>query len=66
MKLTLIYWVEDNIYCGYLREVPGVNGQGTTLKRLEANVLSGYNDLLALEDENAPEGAKEKSLQVSV
>jgi len=36
------YWIEDNWYVGYLKDVPGVFSQGETLQELEENIKDAY------------------------
>jgi predicted RNase H-like HicB family nuclease len=45
-KFTLEYWKDDDWYMGRLREVPGVFGQGETIRELETNIRDAYRLML--------------------
>ncbi len=46
---TLEYWIDDNLYVGRLKEVPGIFSQGETLKDLEENIQDAF-ELMMEED----------------
>ena len=50
---TLEYWIDDGLYVGKLKEVPGIFSQGEDVKELENNIRDAYR--LMLEEELLPE-----------
>ena len=40
---TLVYWIDDGIYIGELKEVPNVFSQAETLEELERNIQEVYS-----------------------
>ena len=46
---TIEYWLDDDMYVGRLKEVPGVFSQGKTLTELRHNIRDAYR--LMMEDE---------------
>lgn len=44
-KLKYTYWVEGDLWVGYLEEFPDYQTQGTSLKDLEGHLLDIYKDL---------------------
>ncbi len=49
---TLKYWLDEGLYVGRLKEVPGAFSQGQTLEELKENILDAYN--LMIEKESWP------------
>ena len=48
-RLTIVYWLDGDMYVGRLKEVPGVFSQGKTIKELQKNIRGAYH--LMMEDE---------------
>lgn len=47
---TLEYWIDDALYVGRLKKVPGVFSQGKSIEELKTNIHDAYN--LMVEEEN--------------
>jgi predicted RNase H-like HicB family nuclease len=65
-SFSLEYWIDDGWYVGHLKEVPGVFSQGQTLDELEENIQDAYIAMTADEEEQAPEGAQTKEVELEV
>lgn len=55
-RLTLVYWIEDSWYVGYVKEFPNVRGQGASLEELEENMRDVCRTLTAEEGLARPVG----------
>lgn len=47
-SLTIVYWLDGDMYVGRLKEVPGVFSQGKTIKELQESIRDAYH--LMMED----------------
>ena len=46
MKLSLIYWQDEDWWLGCLAERPDIMTQGQSLKELEENILDAYRMMM--------------------
>ena len=53
-RFTLEYWMDDDLYIGRLKEVPGDFSQGDSLQELETNIRDAYDQVLEGEGEALP------------
>ncbi|MBF0564350.1 MAG: type II toxin-antitoxin system HicB family antitoxin [Nitrospirae bacterium] len=61
MKMTMIYWKEENFWLGKLLEHPEIMTQGLTLEELEENLKEAYI-LMVLDD--VPENYQRKEVLI--
>jgi predicted RNase H-like HicB family nuclease len=65
-SFSLEYWIDEDWYVGRLKEVPGVFSQGQSLEELEENIRDAYLAMKTAEDDQAPEGARIKEVELEV
>lgn len=65
-RFTLEYWLVSDWYVGRLKEVHGVFSQGKSLHELEENIRDAYRVMMSDEDQEVPEGAQVKDVEVEV
>lgn len=65
---TLEHWIDDALYVGRLKEVPGVFSQGKSIEELKTNIHDAYNLMVEEENEALPDlvGSKKKEIQVEL
>ena len=63
-QLTIVYWLDGDMYVGRLKEIPGVFSQGKTIKELVKNIRDVYH--LMMEDELVEVGHESHSMAFSV
>jgi len=51
---TLEYWIDDKLYVGRLKEIPGVFSQGKSIEELKTNIQDAYNLMVEEENEALP------------
>jgi len=63
---TLEYWLDEGMYVGRLKEVPGVFSQGQTLEELKENILEAYKLMIEEEEESLPDSIRNKVKEIQV
>ncbi|PKL51179.1 MAG: HicB family protein [Candidatus Riflebacteria bacterium HGW-Riflebacteria-2] len=56
---TLVYWSNEGLYVGKIREMPGIYGEAETLDKLVKNLQITYQQLMA----NQPEPKSLRNVQ---
>ncbi|OYT13013.1 MAG: hypothetical protein B6I19_07345 [Bacteroidetes bacterium 4572_114] len=46
-KVEFVYWQDENVWIGYLKEYPDYWTQGKTMKELKENLKDIYNELVS-------------------
>lgn len=65
---TLLYWTENNMYFGRLKDVPGIHSQGKSLDELKMNIRETYNLMIDEERESLPDHVRDiiKEIQIEI